>query len=94
MRNEAIIEKTLAEAGVDVAQGSVTLPEDKTSYSTYDTDGKTLIKEYCSFSDTVDIEGAPHEWSAVLSYDYTMANATGNLADTVRTIYVYVSAWA
>ena len=94
VRNEAIIEKTLAEAGVDVAQGSVTLPEDKTSYSTYDTDGKTLIKEYCSFSDTVDIEGAPHEWSAVLSYDYTMANATGNLADTVRTIYVYVSAWA
>lgn len=94
VRNEAIVEKTLAEAGVDVPQGSVVLPEDKASYSTYDTDGKTLIKEYCSFSDTVDIDGAPHEWSAVLSYDYTMANATGNLADTVRTIYVYVSAWA
>lgn len=92
VRNEAIIEKTLAEAGVDVTPGSVVLPEDKTSYSTYATDGKTLIKEYCSFADTVDIDGAPHEWSAVLSYDYTMANATGNLADTVRTIYVYVSA--
>ena len=92
VRNEAIIEKTLAEAGVDVAPGSVELPEDKASYSTYDTDGKTLIKEYCSFSGPAEGEGAVREWSAVLSYDYTMANATGNLADTVRTIYVYVNA--
>ncbi|MCI8468402.1 MAG: histone-lysine N-methyltransferase [Eggerthellaceae bacterium] len=92
VRNESIIEKTLAEAGVDVDEGSVALPEDKESYSTYDTDGKTLIKEYCSFYGEADVEGTPMQWSAVLSYDYTMANATSNLADTVRTIYVYVGA--
>ncbi|WP_165174104.1 histone-lysine N-methyltransferase [Adlercreutzia sp. ZJ242] len=92
VRNEHIIEKTLAEAGVQVPDGAVTLPEDKTAYSTYASDGTTLTKEYCSFSGEVDIDGAPHAWSAVLSYDYAMANATGNLADTIRTIYVYVNA--
>ena len=39
----------------------------------------------------VDIDGAPHAWSAVLSYDYSMANASDNLADTVRTIFIYVN---
>ena len=38
------------------------------------------------------MNGAPHEWSAVLSYNYTTANMTGNLADTIRIIYVYVNA--
>ena len=41
---------------------------------------------------TVAIGGTPHTWSAVLSYDYSMANASGNLADTVRTIFIYVNA--
>ncbi len=92
VENERIIEKTLAEAGVVVAEGSVVLPEDKMEYSTYASDGTTLTKEYCSFSGEVDIDGAPHDWSAVLSYDYSTANATGNLADTIRTVYVYVNA--
>ena len=58
----------------------------------FDSDGKTRTKEYCSFSGTVDLEGVAHTWSAVLSYDYSMANASGNLADTVRTIFIYVNA--
>lgn len=90
VRNEHIIEKTLAEAGVQVAEGSVSLPEDKMAYSTYGSDGTTLAKEYCSFSGEAEVNGATEEWSAVLSYDYAVANATGNLADTVRTIYVYI----
>ena len=40
----------------------------------------------------MDIDGAPHEWSAVLSYDYSTANTSGNLADTIRIIYVYINA--
>lgn len=92
VRNESIIEKTLGEAGLNVPEGTVDLPEDKMEYSTYASDGTTLTKEYCSFSGEVDIDGAPHTWSAVLLYDYAMANATGNLADTIRTIYVYVNA--
>lgn len=92
VKNEHIVEKTLQEAGVNVTQGSATLPADKTTYSTYDTDGTTLVKESCSFSGTVDISGAAHEWSAVLRYDYTTANTSGNLADTIRIIYIYLNA--
>ena len=90
VRNEHIIEKTLGEAGVQVEEGSVSLPEDKMAYSTYGSDGTTLAKEYCSFSGEAEVNGSAEEWSAVLSYDYAVANATGNLADTVRTIYVYI----
>lgn len=92
VKNEHIVEKTLEEAGIEVAPGAAVLPEDKTAYSTYASDGTTLVKENCSFSGTVDIAGAPHEWSSVLSYDYTTANTSGNLADTIRIIYVYINA--
>ena len=75
-----------------MVDGSATLPADKTSYSSYASDGTTLVKENCSFSGTVDINGAAHAWSSVLMYDYSTANASGNLADTVRIIYIYVNA--
>lgn len=92
VRNEDIIQKTLAEAGLSVPEDAVQLPEDAAEYTTFDSDGKTRTKEYCSFSGTVDADGVERSWSAVLSYDYAMANASGNLADTVRTIFVYVNA--
>ena len=50
------------------------------------------MKENCSFSGTVDLDGAEHEWSSVLLYDYATANMSGNLADTIRIIYVYINA--
>lgn len=87
---EHVIERTLQEAGADVADGSAVLPEDSTVYSTYGPDGKTLTREYCSFGGTVAVNGVDCVWSAILSYDYNTANATGNLADTVRTVYVYI----
>ncbi|MDO4290350.1 MAG: histone-lysine N-methyltransferase [Eggerthellaceae bacterium] len=90
--NESVIEKTLSEAGLSVEEGTVSLPEDKTAYTTYASDGATKTKEYCSFEGEAQANGGAHAWSAVLSYDYAMANATGNLADTIRTIYVYVNA--
>ena len=37
------------------------------------------------------MNGVPCSWSAVLSYDYTTQVLTGNLNDTVRVIYVYVT---
>ena len=92
VKNESIIEKTLQEAGISVPVGTVSLPADKTEYSTYASDGTTLVKEYCPFSGDIDINGVSHTWSAVLSYDYSVANASGNLADTIRIIYVYINA--
>lgn len=91
VRNVGVIEETLNEAGLVVPEHSVVLPEDKMEYSTYASDGITLTNESCSFDGTIDQNGATYHWSAVLSYDYSMANATGNLADTMRTIYVYAS---
>ncbi len=92
VQNEHIVEKTLQEAGINVAAGTVKLPSNKTEYSTYATDGTTLVKEKYSFSGEVELSGATHAWSAVLLYDYTTANASGNLADTIRMIYVYINA--
>lgn len=89
--NEHVIEKTLNEAGLNVADGSVTLP-DASQYTTYATDGTTRVFEKCSFDGTSTVGSATYNWSSVLSYDYTAANASGNLADTVRQITIYISA--
>ncbi len=89
--NEHVVEKTLNEAGLSVADGTAVLPA-KSAYSTYASDGTTLVKESCSFQGNSSINGANYTWSAVLVYDYTAANASGNLADTVRQIYIYINA--
>lgn len=90
--NEGIIEKTVEEAGLTVSDYTAALPEDKMQYSSYAGDGTTLTREYCEFAGTGTAGDAQYAWEADLSYDYTMANATGNLADTIRTIYVYIQA--
>ena len=55
---ENVIEKTLEEAGLAVAQGAVTLPQDKMAYSTYASDGTTLTKESYTFS-------SPSTWDRI-----------------------------
>lgn len=87
---ENVVEKTLEEAGLTIAVGTVKLPEDKMTYSTYASDGTTLTKESYTFSGTGTANGQELPWSATLTYDYSMANATGNLVDTIRTINIYV----
>ena len=88
---EHVIEKTLAKVGVEVPEGSAVLPADKGKYSTYASDGTTVVKERCSFVGDTQVAGAPCEWSSVLSYDYTTQVVTGNLNDTVRIIYTYIT---
>lgn len=90
--NDHVIEKTLGEAGVSVEEGAAVLPEDKSEYSTYDSDGTTLMRESCTFEGEGQAAGKTLPWSATLTYDYTTANASDNLVDTIRLIYVYVNA--
>ena len=89
--NEHVVEKTLQEAGVNVSNGAAQLPDDRSLYTTYASDGKTLVRERCPFSGEITINGHPCTWSAVLSYDYTAMNLSGNMNDTVRIIYAYIT---
>ena len=89
--NEHVVEKTFAKIGVSIPDGSVVLPKKKEKYSTYASDGTTVVKERCSFDGDTQVNGIDCEWSAVLSYDYTTQIVTGNLSDTVRIIYVYIA---
>ena len=88
---EHIIERTLQAIGADIAEGSVSLPDDPKAYTTYGADGTTVVKERQSFDGDVNAAGVPCSWSAVLSYDYTSANISGNPSETVRLIYVYLT---
>ena len=90
--NDHVVEKTLGEVGVSVQDGAAVLPDDKSEYSTYDSDGTTLMRESCTFEGEGQAAGKTLSWSATLTYDYTTANASDNLADTIRLIYVYVNA--
>lgn len=89
--SEHVIEQTLAKIGAQVPEGSVVLPEDKATYSTYASDGTTVVKERCSFEGPINVNGLDCTWSAVLSYDYKTQIVTGNLNDTVRIVYSYVT---
>ncbi len=91
VNSEHVIEKTLGRIGVNVPEGSAVLPDDKSEYSTYGSDGSTVTRERCSFEGDIDVNGTPCVWSAVLSYDYTTQVVTGDLSDTVRVIYVYLT---
>ncbi len=92
VQNENIVEKTLDEAGLSVPAGTAQLPADRASYCTYASDGTTLVEENCTFEGEAEVNGARYTWSSMLMYNYTAANASGNLNDTVRQIYVYITA--
>ena len=88
---EHVVEKTFAKIGIDVPEGSVALPADKAQYTTYGKDGVSVERERCAFDGATNVNGLDCTWSAVLSYDYKTQIHTGNLDDTIRIIYVYVS---
>lgn len=91
--NEHIIEQTLKKAGLTVSQGDITLPSSKKDYSIYGSDGHTLVQEKASFQgEGFSNKGVTYSWTSTLQYDYSRANATGNLANTTREIYVYINA--
>ncbi|MDO5426406.1 MAG: hypothetical protein Q4F54_01045 [Coriobacteriia bacterium] len=45
-----IVEKTLTEAGLNVESGKVKVPDNRASWTTYDSDGTTVVMESCDFS--------------------------------------------
>jgi hypothetical protein len=91
VNDKHVIEQTFKLMGVDVPEGSAVLPKDKNKYSKYGSDKTTVVKESYAFKGDTEVDGVPCTWSAVFSYDYTTQVLTGNLSDTVRVIYAYLT---
>lgn len=87
-----MIEKVLDACGVSgVGIGSIQLPA-RSEFSTYEADRTTLASENYTFRGEGVVGELPCTWSVTLLYDYTQANASGNLVDTTRTIAITVTA--
>lgn len=85
-----IVEFMLAKVGVtDVEVGSVKLP-DPSEYSTYNSDRKTLAREYYSFTGDTTEDSQNYSWEVTLDYDYTQANKKADLAYTVKRVSVAI----
>lgn len=83
-----VVDQTLSAAGITVDSSAISLPEDAASYTTYDTDGTTVLRENCSFTGSTTVSDAPCTWTADLAYDYSAAH--GDVTDAVRRITVTV----
>lgn len=90
INNENICEKTLNESGLNIELGTIKAPENRSSYTTYASDGTTVVTENWSCSGKNTVNNKSYNWSANLVYDYSYANVSGNLAETIRSITISV----
>ncbi len=86
---EQALEKVFAEAGLTVSSDVFVLPEDKSLYSEFASDGKTLVEQKYSFQGDVQQDGVDYQWSAQLRFDYSAANASDDAKKTIRQISIY-----
>lgn len=87
-----VIQNALEDAGISIPNSTkFTLPSNRKDYSSYQSDGKTLTKQQRTFTDQGSAAGMTYRWSGTISYDYAKANASGDLANTKRTLKVSVS---
>ena len=89
VQTEHLVENLVTMAGVPIEEGIVEMPSSD-SYRSYADDGKTIAQEVYTFEGTGEADGSSYAWSCKLSYDYSAANVSGNLADTIRQVYLYV----
>lgn len=91
VNGEHVIENCLAQVGIPCDLGTVALPDDSSEYRTYSSDGAKVSEEKYSFAGEASVSDVPYTWTARLSYDYSASNVSGNLSDTIKSVYVYVS---
>ncbi|MDO4591154.1 MAG: histone-lysine N-methyltransferase [Slackia sp.] len=88
--SEHIVENLVSMAGIAVDGASIEMPA-VDAYRTYADDGVTIAQEMYTFEGSgASEDGMSYAWSCKLSYDYSAANVSGNLADTVRQVYLYI----
>ena len=85
-----VVDKVLSSVGISNYDSSALVLPDHKSYSTYESDTKTLKTETYTFSGTSEQAEGSFSWTATLHYDYAEANKTSNLANTVRKISVSI----
>ena len=87
-----VIQHALDDAGLTIpANTKFTLPSDRKSYSVYQSDGKTLTKQKRTFTGQGSAAGMTYHWNGTITYDYSKANASGDLANTKRTVQIGVT---
>lgn len=87
-----IVENILSDAGLPTDAGTVEVPAAE-DYRTYAEDGVTIVQESYQFSGTANAtDGSECSWNCRLTYDYSAANVSGNLADTIKRVQLYVGA--
>lgn len=91
VNNAHVVEKLLTEAGLPVAEGAVSAPADKAVYGQYGADGVTLEREVHEFTGVAALDDATYNWRSIVDYDYSFANETSHLANTIRYLSVYIS---
>ena len=88
---QQIVQNTLASVGV-MSSDAIELPSDKAEYTTYAEDGQTVLQESYTFKGSGQFNsGASGVWTLRLSYDYSSANVSGNLSDTIKLVYVSIA---
>ena len=90
VESDHVVEDTLAQAGLAVEGEPLRLAKPRSQYATYEADGVALRTERARFSGTGLGGGQRYSWEALVDFDYTLANSTDNLANTVRHLEVYV----
>ena len=87
-----VIQNALEDAGISIPNSTTfSLPSNRKEYSAYQSDGKTLTKQQRTFTGQGSAAGMTYHWSGTIVYDYSKANASGDLANTKRTLKVSVS---
>lgn len=92
INNEHAIEKAFNEAGLALPYYTVIAPQNRSSYTQYASDGTTVVSENCDFSGSIVQDKRKYNWEANVKFNYDYANQKGNLADTIRTITITISA--
>lgn len=91
IEQEHIVDYVLSSVGLtQFDTANVALP-DEDSYSIYESDKKTLAQESYTFTGNGYADNDAYTWSVTLTYDYTQANETGNLANTIKQVHVMLT---
>lgn len=91
VQEKHVVEVLLGDAGLTVEEGSITMPA-REDYTTYASDNTTITQEQYTFTGTAQqaAGGDELQWTFRLNYDYSAANVSNDLTDTLRLFYMYV----